>query len=193
MNRAEVYEAVWAAPMAQAAATFGVGERALAKACRKAGIPTPPRGHWRKVAAGQAGERPPLGDAPAGKDAVTMPHEAPSQRNAATQPGKPWPTGLLQGDGPRGRPPSVSALPQPDFSPRMVDAVVDALAIEHQRAEAKRALLVQVISDLSACSGPDAPEVALALQLLHDAGSRETVGAVAAFITAATQSSRRRA
>lgn len=191
MNREEIYEAVWAAPMAQAAAALGVGERALAKACRQASVPTPPRGHWRKVAAGQAGERPPLGDAPTGMDAVTMPREAPSQRNAATQPGKPWPTGLLPGDGPQGRPTSAPGLTQRDFSPRMVDAVVDALAIEHQRAEAKRALLIQVISDLIACSGPDAPEVVLALQLLHDTGSRETVGTVAAFITAATQSRRR--
>jgi hypothetical protein len=45
-TREELYEIVWSSPMREAAKQFGISDVALAKTCRKAGIPIPPRGFW---------------------------------------------------------------------------------------------------------------------------------------------------
>lgn len=52
-TRQELYDLVWAEPIAQLATRFGISGRGLAKACARAGIPVPERGHWAKVQAGQ--------------------------------------------------------------------------------------------------------------------------------------------
>lgn len=182
MNRSELYEAVWSKPLFHVARQLGVGERVLAAACKRAAIPTPPRGYWRKVATGQPGVRPPLGDAPNGKEAVTVPREVAPQRSAPKPPAKPWPSNALQGDE-LAITPAASRL---DFSAPMVDAVVDALAAEYQRAEARRALLSQVIGALSECAGPDAPAMRRTLELLRNFGSHKIVEAAAFVISAAT-------
>jgi hypothetical protein len=44
----ELFEKVWQTPMAKLAHDIGVSDVAVAKACRKAGIPLPERGHWAK-------------------------------------------------------------------------------------------------------------------------------------------------
>lgn len=36
---------------------YGISDVALAKTCRKLGVPLPPRGYWAKVKAGQAPKR----------------------------------------------------------------------------------------------------------------------------------------
>jgi hypothetical protein len=43
MKRSELYEKVWATPMTQLAAEFGISDVGLAKACRRHAIPAPPR------------------------------------------------------------------------------------------------------------------------------------------------------
>jgi hypothetical protein len=45
---AELFEKVWQTPMVKLAHEIGVSDVAVAKACRKAGIPLPGRGHWAK-------------------------------------------------------------------------------------------------------------------------------------------------
>lgn len=45
---AEPFEKMWQTPMVKLAHDIGVSDVAVAKACRKAGIPLPGRGHWAK-------------------------------------------------------------------------------------------------------------------------------------------------
>ncbi|WP_248488285.1 hypothetical protein [Pseudomonas sp. CYM-20-01] len=44
----ELFEKVWQIPMVKLAHDIDVSDVAVAKACRKAGIPLPGRGHWAK-------------------------------------------------------------------------------------------------------------------------------------------------
>ncbi|MBV6659791.1 hypothetical protein KV572_02540 [Pseudomonas yamanorum] len=44
----ELFEKVWQTPMVKRAREIGVSDVAVAKACRKAGIALPGRGHWAK-------------------------------------------------------------------------------------------------------------------------------------------------
>ena len=60
MKRGELYERVWATPMTQLAAEFGISDVGLAKACRRHAIPAPPRGYWAKLRAGQKPPKTPL-------------------------------------------------------------------------------------------------------------------------------------
>ncbi|TVT87921.1 hypothetical protein [Pseudomonas sp. RGB] len=45
---AELFEKVWQTSMVKLAREIDVSDVAVAKACRKAGIPLPGRGHWAK-------------------------------------------------------------------------------------------------------------------------------------------------
>lgn len=49
-STAELFDKVWETPVLQLAQEIGVSDAALGKACRKAGIPLPGRGHWAKQA-----------------------------------------------------------------------------------------------------------------------------------------------
>lgn len=60
VSRRELYEQVWAVPMARLAKEYGLSDSGLAKICRKHNIPRPPRGFWARVAAGQNLKRAPL-------------------------------------------------------------------------------------------------------------------------------------
>lgn len=59
-SREKLYEEVWAEPMLKVAERYGVSSTALAKTCRKLGVPTPMRGYWAQKAAGQAPRQPRL-------------------------------------------------------------------------------------------------------------------------------------
>ncbi len=59
-TREELYELVWTTPLSKLAGQFGVSDVAIAKRCRREGVPVPPRGYWAKVAAGKSVERPAL-------------------------------------------------------------------------------------------------------------------------------------
>lgn len=52
LTRAELYQKVWAAPMAAVAKKFALSPWVLSKACRRHNIPIPPVGHWARIAIG---------------------------------------------------------------------------------------------------------------------------------------------
>src|SRR5262249_51342656 len=53
LTRQELYDLVWATPMAKLAESFGLSDVGLAKICDRHRIPTPPRGYWAKKNAGK--------------------------------------------------------------------------------------------------------------------------------------------
>ncbi len=59
-TREELYAKVWTEPLKTLGPKIGVSDVALAKACRKADIPIPPRGYWAKKPAGKPVVRPNL-------------------------------------------------------------------------------------------------------------------------------------
>ncbi len=59
-TREALYQMVWERPVLVLAKEIGVSDVALAKACRKAGIPLPNRGHWAIVKAGRTIKTPVL-------------------------------------------------------------------------------------------------------------------------------------
>jgi len=72
-TRLELYNLVWSEPMRDIAARFQISDVGLAKACRNAQIPVPPRGYWNKKKAGHrvaAFALPPR--EPGHRDAVTI-------------------------------------------------------------------------------------------------------------------------
>jgi hypothetical protein len=60
VTREELYEQVWTTPLLRLAVQYGVSNVALAKTCRRLNVPTPNRGYWARVAAGEKLKRPPL-------------------------------------------------------------------------------------------------------------------------------------
>lgn len=60
VKRTELHALVWDKPMTKVAAELGISDVGLAKACRRNGVPVPPRGHWAKLAAGKASPKIPL-------------------------------------------------------------------------------------------------------------------------------------
>jgi hypothetical protein len=59
-ERTRLYEEVWAEPVEVVAKRYGVSRVALAKTCRKLGVPLPGRGYWAQKRAGRKLKRPPL-------------------------------------------------------------------------------------------------------------------------------------
>ena len=72
LTRQQLYDRVWAAPMSQVAAEFGLSGGGLAKICDRLLIPYPPRGHWARAKAGRAAERPPLPASAEPADALVL-------------------------------------------------------------------------------------------------------------------------
>lgn len=60
LSREDLYELVWSKPMLELAKDFGISDVALAKRCRRLGIPVPGRGYWARIDAGQKPYRPEL-------------------------------------------------------------------------------------------------------------------------------------
>jgi len=58
--REDLYELAWSKPMCELAKDFGISDVALAKRCKRLGIPVPGRGYWARVDAGQTPYRPKL-------------------------------------------------------------------------------------------------------------------------------------
>jgi integrase len=62
-TREALYKLVWSEPTRTLSKRFGISDVGLAKVCRRANIPTPDRGYWARVTAGQECEKthlPPL-------------------------------------------------------------------------------------------------------------------------------------
>ncbi len=60
ISREDLYRRVWETPLTKLAKEFDISDVGLAKACRKHNIPTPPVGHWAKVAHGKPVTKPAL-------------------------------------------------------------------------------------------------------------------------------------
>lgn len=60
LSREDLYELVWSKPIRDLAKDFGISDVALAKRCKRLGIPVPGRGSWARVDAGQKPYKPSL-------------------------------------------------------------------------------------------------------------------------------------
>lgn len=60
MTRNELYRAVWSDPVFHIARRMGISNRSLLDVCRRAEVPTPPRGYWRRIQTGQTPGKAPL-------------------------------------------------------------------------------------------------------------------------------------
>ena len=60
IGRQKLYDLVWAKPASALSEEFGVSDVAIAKRCKKLGVPRPSRGYWAKVEAGKKLRKPPL-------------------------------------------------------------------------------------------------------------------------------------
>jgi hypothetical protein len=59
-TREALHKLVWSESTRTLSKRFDISDVGLAKACRRANIPTPDRGYWARVAAGQGCEKTPL-------------------------------------------------------------------------------------------------------------------------------------
>jgi hypothetical protein len=75
-TREQLYQAVWSKSGVKLAAELGVSDVALAKSCRRMGIPRPPRGYWAKSEAGKKPSRPVLPAVKTGQSANIIFHVA---------------------------------------------------------------------------------------------------------------------
>jgi len=53
LSREALYRQVWATPISQLAAQYGLSGRGLAKICARLKVPCPPRGYWARKAVGR--------------------------------------------------------------------------------------------------------------------------------------------
>lgn len=59
-TREALFDLVWEQPVTKLAKDLGLSDVGLSKACRRADIPLPERGHWARLLAGKTVVRPPL-------------------------------------------------------------------------------------------------------------------------------------
>lgn len=86
LTRTALYAAVWSEPIRTVARRLEVSDVGLAKACRVAGVPVPPRGYWTQLRHGQpAPPRPPLLPRPGGEQVVIAPPKKRPPAAAATE------------------------------------------------------------------------------------------------------------
>lgn len=90
-TREELYELVWATPVVKLAKTLGVSDVAIAKRCRREGVPVPPRGYWARVAAGQNPSRPSLPPKPERRPPVRTVRKKASVKESLNEPPTPLP------------------------------------------------------------------------------------------------------
>jgi hypothetical protein len=60
VSRKELYEEAWQTPLWRLAPKYGISDVGLKKICKRLNIPTPPRGYWMKLKAGEKIRRPRL-------------------------------------------------------------------------------------------------------------------------------------
>lgn len=70
-DREKLYQEVWKDPLVKVAKCYGVSDVALAKTCKKLGVPVPSRGYWTRLAAGQEPLKPALGQSNGPQQLVT--------------------------------------------------------------------------------------------------------------------------
>jgi hypothetical protein len=69
-TRRELYDAVWSKSCQKLAEDLGISDVALAKTCKRMGIPRPSLGYWARVVAGEKVPKIPLPDPQAGQDKI---------------------------------------------------------------------------------------------------------------------------
>ena len=71
-KRQDLYDAVWSAPLRDAAKRFGVSDVALKKICVRLQVPTPKRGYWLRPALKRAAAKQPLPPHSRGLDEISL-------------------------------------------------------------------------------------------------------------------------
>ena len=69
-SRQELYDAIWSTPCLKLAASLGISDVALAKTCKRLGIPRPSLGYWARVAVGEKVPKTRMPPPQAGQDRV---------------------------------------------------------------------------------------------------------------------------
>ncbi|MGA9892843.1 MAG: hypothetical protein WBQ55_10915, partial [Xanthobacteraceae bacterium] len=62
----DLYRQMWQTPASRLCAQYGISGRGLKKICHRLSVPSPPRGYWARLAAGQRTKQTPLPDAAPG-------------------------------------------------------------------------------------------------------------------------------
>ena len=57
LTRRQLYDLAWSKPMRDLAGEFEISDVGLANICKRHRVPTPPRGYWAKMRAGQKPKR----------------------------------------------------------------------------------------------------------------------------------------
>jgi hypothetical protein len=60
LTREQLYQLVWSSPATKLSEQLGVSDVAIAKRCRKLGVPRPERGYWAQLESGKKVDRPEL-------------------------------------------------------------------------------------------------------------------------------------
>ena len=60
VSREKLYQEVWQTPIHRLAPHYGLSDVGLKKICKKLHVPTPPRGYWMRIKAGEKIRCPPL-------------------------------------------------------------------------------------------------------------------------------------
>src|SRR5436853_196898 len=97
LTRQKLYDLIWSEAVYKVAERYGISGVGLAKVCRNASIPLPPRGYWPQLQHGKKVRRTPLKPAGPGKSEAIF---------------------ITQGSGPR--PPRP---PAPELDPLIVKAI----------------------------------------------------------------------
>jgi hypothetical protein len=66
ISREDLYRQMWQTPASRLCAQYGISGRGLKKICDRLNVPSPPRGHWARLAAGKRIKQTPLPDAAPG-------------------------------------------------------------------------------------------------------------------------------
>lgn len=128
LTREDLYERVWAEPMATLAPQFGFSDVWLKKVCVRMRVPTPPRGYWARKAAGQQIKRTPLPKLPKSVKPETLALEF-------TRPPQPKPVREAEETGPVAEQRRYEDLPEHRIQ------VADQLAAPHSLVAASVHLL----------------------------------------------------
>jgi hypothetical protein len=84
LRRSELYVLVWEKAVQRVAVDIGVSDVAVAKACRRNGIPVPERGYWRRKEWGYKVKQRPLPSLPNGSDPAIIFHATARAKDPGT-------------------------------------------------------------------------------------------------------------
>lgn len=97
LTRKQLYDMVWSTPMLRLSRTFQCSSTWLARICRDASVPVPPRGYWAKKRAGKAARRQALPRS-ASPDEIVVSYMPPSESSEPAPAPPPPPPPALDED-----------------------------------------------------------------------------------------------